>query len=66
MKKKVRVRSKKTSLSHESKEELGLGEAIRKIFGPLGGVTLPEIPREPMREPPDFSDWYPNGKKKRL
>ena len=33
-----------------------LGTAIHELFKPLGGVDLPIPPREPMREPPDFSD----------
>ncbi|MDQ2801160.1 MAG: plasmid stabilization protein [Pseudomonadota bacterium] len=40
------------------------GQAMRAIFEPLGGFELPEIPREPAREPPDFSgpEWDPpNG-----
>ena len=37
------------------RKQVGLGTAIRQLFAPLGGVDLPEIPREPMREPPDFS-----------
>lgn len=32
-----------------------LAEAISARFGPLGGVELDIPPREPMREPPDFS-----------
>jgi plasmid stability protein len=28
--------------------------SIRRRFVPLGGLDLPEIPREPMREPPNF------------
>jgi antitoxin FitA len=35
--------------------EPNLAESIRRIFAPLGGVELPVIPREPIREPPDFS-----------
>jgi plasmid stability protein len=31
-----------------------LAEEIHALFAPLGGVTLPEIPREPGREPPNF------------
>lgn len=31
-----------------------LAEQIRARFAPLGGVDLPEIEREPMREPPTF------------
>ena len=33
-----------------------LYEAIRKHVEPWGGFDLPDIPREAMREPPDFSD----------
>jgi antitoxin FitA len=38
---------------------LGFGEAMRALFEPLGGLDLPEIPREPPRDPPDFSgpEW---------
>jgi antitoxin FitA len=34
-------------------------DAIRALFEPLGGLDLPEMPREPAREPPDFSgpEW---------
>lgn len=33
----------------------GLVKSIRAKIAPLGGVDLPHIPREPMREPP-FQD----------
>jgi len=33
-----------------------LAAAIRARFASLGGVELPEVPREPMREPPDFGE----------
>ena len=33
-----------------------LVRAIRSRFAPLGGVELELPPREPMREPPDFTD----------
>lgn len=33
-----------------------LAEAIRKRFAPFGGVELELPEREPMREPPDFSE----------
>ena len=36
-------------------ETVGLGTAIRALFEPLGGLDLPEIERDPPREPPDFS-----------
>ena len=31
-----------------------LAAAIRARFAPLGGLELPEVPREPIREPPTF------------
>jgi plasmid stability protein len=39
----------------------GFAQAIRALFEPLGGLELPEIPREFPREPPDFSgpEWDP-------
>lgn len=35
------------------------GQAMRALFEPLGGLDLPEIEREPLRDPPDFSgpEW---------
>ena len=48
-------------MEEESQEDPSAGEpaknlveSIRRIFEPLGGVDLPEIPRGPMREPPKF------------
>jgi antitoxin FitA len=40
---------------------VGLGTAMRALFAPLGGIELPEIEREPVRDPPDFSgpEWDP-------
>lgn len=32
-----------------------LATGIRARFAPLGGVDLPDIPRPPSREPPDFA-----------
>jgi antitoxin FitA len=43
-----------TALAREPAEPNTLAAAVRKRFAPLGGVELPEVPREPMREPPDF------------
>jgi antitoxin FitA len=39
--------------------EQTLGAAMRALFEPLGGLELPDIPREPARDPPDFSgpEW---------
>ncbi len=33
-----------------------LARAIHELFAPLGGVELELPKREPMREPPDFSE----------
>jgi plasmid stability protein len=44
----------RTALSQERAPPANLAAAIRARFAPLGGVDLPEVPREPMREPPDF------------
>ena len=43
-------------------DTVGLGDAMRALFEPLGGLDLPEIKRGPAREPPDFSgpDWNPD------
>jgi len=42
-------------------DTVGFGDAMRALFEPLGGVDLPEIEREPVRQPPDFAapDWDP-------
>jgi plasmid stability protein len=43
------------TLCAEGAEEPGnLADRIRALFEPIGGVDLPEIPREPAREPPKF------------
>ncbi len=44
----------RSALSREPTRQGGLAAAIRARFGPLGGVELPVVAREPMREPPDF------------
>jgi plasmid stability protein len=44
----------RTALNQELTPPANLATAIRARFAPLGGVELPEVPREPMREPPDF------------
>lgn len=43
-----------SALSEEPKQAENLAEAIRKRFAPLGGVELPELTREEIREPVDF------------
>jgi antitoxin FitA len=42
------------ALNQESVQPANLAVAIRARFAPLGGVELPEAPRDPLREPPDF------------
>ncbi len=42
----------RVTLADESERSLGLADAIRRRFEPLGGVELQLPPREPMREPP--------------
>jgi plasmid stability protein len=44
----------RTALNREQASPTNLAEAIRARFEPLGGVDLPEAPREPMRQPPSF------------
>ena len=44
----------RTALSRKPAQPSNLAAAISKRFAPLGGVELPEVPREAMREPPDF------------
>jgi antitoxin FitA len=43
------------ALRAKSAEKQNLGEAIRSYFAPFGGFDIEIPPREPMREPPDFS-----------
>jgi plasmid stability protein len=43
-------------LNREPARPVNLASAIRARFAPLGGVDLPEITREPMREPPVFKE----------
>ena len=46
----------RSSLNHEPTRQRNLAAAIRARFAPLGGVELPAIPRDPMREPPSFAE----------
>jgi len=48
------------ALNSERPAQHSIVDTIRAIMGPLGGVDLPALPREPMREPPSFADW-PDG-----
>lgn len=44
------------ALNQEAPRPANLASAIRARFAPLGGVELPPIPREPIREPPSFDE----------
>jgi plasmid stability protein len=44
----------KAGLSRPSGHGKDLFERIHSRFAALGGFELPEIPRDPMREPPTF------------
>lgn len=44
----------RTALAVEGASPRNLAEAIRRRFAAVGGVELPVVPREPMREPPTF------------
>jgi plasmid stability protein len=43
----------KGALAQTSKRKANLAERIHEIFGPLGGVELERLPRDPVRDP----DW---------
>lgn len=44
----------RSALSREPVRPGNLVASIRARFGPLGGVELPAVPRDPMREMPSF------------
>jgi len=41
----------KSALAQTSRRKSNLAERIHAIFGPLGGVELERLPREPIRDP---------------
>jgi plasmid stability protein len=43
----------KSTLAQTSRRKANLAERIHEIFGPLGGVELERLPRDPVRDP----DW---------
>lgn len=45
----------RTALSTSRRDPGNLARAIRARFDPLGGVDLPELLREPIRDPIDLS-----------
>jgi plasmid stability protein len=44
------------ALATQSRDPQNLPDAIRARFAHLGCLELPEIPREPGRDPPTFED----------
>lgn len=44
----------RSALSTDDPRPRNLGQAIHERFGPLGGVDLPDVPRDAIREPVDF------------
>ena len=46
----------RSALSTEIPRPRNLGQAINARFGELGGVDLPDIPREAIRQPVDFGE----------
>ena len=44
----------KVALASAAREPRDLAEAMHAPFAAIGGVELPRIPRERMREPPTF------------
>jgi hypothetical protein len=45
----------KTTLT-DSQRARSLADRIHARFAAFGGLELPEIPREPMRQPPAFDE----------
>ncbi|HQT65919.1 MAG TPA: plasmid stabilization protein [Acidocella sp.] len=46
----------RSALNHEPKRQANLATSIRTRFAPLGGVELPALPRDAMREPLSFEE----------
>ena len=46
----------RTTLIKPKPQVENLAETIHRRFAPFGGVELAPLPREPLREPPDFSE----------
>ena len=42
------------ALARAPEPQANLADGIRRIIEPIGGVELPEFPRGPIHEPPDF------------
>ena len=44
----------RATLTEERQPATNLSDSIANRFAPLGGVDLPELEREPLRDPPRF------------
>lgn len=44
----------KEALSTADERSPNIADEIHRRFAALGGIDLPEVPREPIRRPPDF------------
>jgi antitoxin FitA len=44
------------ALDQEAQGPSKIGSAIHALFAPLGGLELPDLPREPLRDPPRFDE----------
>jgi antitoxin FitA len=44
----------KAALTGKTGTGRNLAESIRRRFAAIGGVEFPDVPREPMRQPPKF------------
>ena len=44
----------RSSLNQETQAPKNLGTAIHELFAPLGGFDMPDIARDPIRQPPSF------------
>jgi plasmid stability protein len=45
----------RNALAQEPSSTANLADVIRKLVEPLGGIELSLPPREPIRDPPDFT-----------
>ncbi len=43
----------KSALTQAAKKHANLADRVRAIFGPIGGVEMERLPRDPIRDP----DW---------
>jgi plasmid stability protein len=44
----------RSALNQTAPPPANLVDTLRARFAPLGGFDMPDVPREPMREPPSF------------